>query len=419
MTLPDILLQEIYKRRCLLFVGAGFSVNADLPEEMNMPTGPQLAQELAKQIPGYSYSVDEVDLPAVATYYEKTLGHSNLVKAMAELLHVKDAKPSNVHKQLANIDVFDTIVTTNFESLLEQSYDSNKINVIVGDESISNYSPCKDINIIKIHGDFGHPQEMVITEEDYKEFHEKHPVLAGNMAAWFSTKIPLFIGYDLKDPHFVQIRDFLKQALGKFLNQWFVVKFDATKQEEDENLKNGIYIINLRTDGKTKKDTLLEFLCQIHEYITTQEIDSLGARAETSKASLDESKSEISKNTPAGRIFHAFSNLEAELKIILEKFGHTKKDLKQRLPFLGKLALTTGILTTEDVEKISRMQKIRANLILSRYQATREDAKDVEGSSRHLIRKLSRLQTVEALPVQVEFKVNKDFFQDGDILKIR
>ena len=35
--IPDILLQEIFRRRSLLFIGAGFSLNAELPDGGKMP----------------------------------------------------------------------------------------------------------------------------------------------------------------------------------------------------------------------------------------------------------------------------------------------------------------------------------------------------------------------------------------------
>ena len=50
MRLPRILLQEIEKKRCLLFVGAGLSINADLPPGMTMPTWSQLAKQLDEQL---------------------------------------------------------------------------------------------------------------------------------------------------------------------------------------------------------------------------------------------------------------------------------------------------------------------------------------------------------------------------------
>ena len=199
-----------------------------------MPTWLQLSGQLAgqlKQLHEHLAAVVEQNPLEIISLYEKVMGRNNLITAMTELLHVQDAKPGLVHKKLAKINEFDTIVTTNFEHLLERSYEAERVNVIVGDENITKYSPRTHTNIIKIHGDFSNYSKLVMTSKDYEAFHKNYPVLATNVAAWFSTKIPLFIGYSLNDPHFIQIKKFLKNALGDFLNDWFVIRFDETKEE--------------------------------------------------------------------------------------------------------------------------------------------------------------------------------------------
>ena len=361
MRLPSILLQQIEKRRCLLFVGAGLSINADLPPGMTMPTWPELAEQLAedlKQSHRHPNTVIGKNPLEIISLYEKKLGRNTLITAMTELLHVQDAEPGPVHKKLSKINEFDTIITTNFENLLERSYKTGRVNVIAGDENIIKYSPHTHTNIIKIHGDFNNYQNMVITKRDYEAFRDDHPILATNVAAWFSTKIPLFIGYSLNDPHFIQIRNYLKKTLRGLMNRWFVVRFDATEDEiekapgdnmviinlstdlrglmnrwfvvrfdatEDEIEKapgDNMVIINLSTDGKTKEDALLEFLCEIQDYITTKQVNSL--TSEESQERPNEIKT--SKDILTGRVVNTFSNLEVNLRTALEPMRNLPKN---------------------------------------------------------------------------------------------
>ncbi len=409
--IPEILLQEIQKRRCLLFVGAGLSINAELPQGMTMPTWSKLAEQLSADL-----TEKKEDPLEIASLYEETFGRNNLIKKMTELLHVQDAKPGRAHKKLAKINEFDTIVTTNFEHLLEQPhYAENKnVNVIVGDKNISMYSPSTHTNIIKIHGDFSNYPEIVITKEDYDAFLKNHPVIATNMAAWFSTKTPLFIGYSLNDPHFIQIRNLLKEILGKFLNYWFVVKFDATQEDIDEARKDNIYMINLPTDGKTKEDALLEFLCQIQDYVTTKQVDALTATKEEPKEQQKEVKKGILKHSITGKIVNAFSDLEVNLRTALEKFGLSEKDLKRPFTFLIKSALSAGILTTDDVGELSHMRVLRNNVTHTQYQPTQKEVEYVEDFVNQIIQKLSKIETVTASSIQIELFTNKDSFQDDD-----
>ena len=75
MTLSSILLREIEKRRCLLFVGAGLSINADLPPGMTMPTWSQLAEQLAeqlKQLHEHLSTVEKKPLEIISLYEENS-----------------------------------------------------------------------------------------------------------------------------------------------------------------------------------------------------------------------------------------------------------------------------------------------------------------------------------------------------------
>ena len=219
-------------------------------------------------------------------------------------------------------------------------------------------------------------------------------------------------------PHFIQIRDFLKGALGNFLNHWFVVRFDATKDEIEKASGDNMVIINLLTDGKTKEGALLEFLCEIQDYITTKQVGSLTSSEEPQEQPRE--IKEISQDNLTGRIVNAFSDLEASLRTTLEKFGHTEKHLKNcPFLFLVKSALHSGILTTSDVSEISQIQKIRNSVVHAQSQVTRKDVEYVEKLTTHFVQKLSKMETITIFAnPKLNYPVNKDFFQDDDTLTI-
>ena len=422
MALPNILLQEIQERKCLLFIGAGLSINANLPQGMTMPTWSQLASLLAKELKQLSaqpsIEIENNDPLEIISLYERLLGRNILITKMAELLHIQHAKPGPVHKQLSKINEFDTIVTTNFDHILERSYGIEEVNVIVGDKNISKYSPHTHTNIIKIHGDFSNYPTMVITKNDYKLFHNNHPVLATNVAAWFSTKIPLFIGYSLNDPHFIQIKDFLKEALGDFLNRWFIVQFDATQREITKAQNDDMLVINLRTEGETKERVLLKFLREIQDYVTTKHMNTLASTEEELQRQPQQIK-EISKDNLTGRIVNAFLNLETNLRTKLKKFGHIGEYQEHHsFSLVVKSALSLGILTMPDIGRISRIREIRNRVVHISFQVTRQDAEYVEKSVAHIIQKLSKIEATATSPIRIELSTNKDFFRDNDTLII-
>ena len=409
----ELLFGEIKNRRCFLFIGAGFSLNADLPDGVKMPTWDELGKSLSKDLQ------EKSDNPLqIASIYEKEINKTILIKKMTELLHVGNSSPGPIHKKLTTIKEFDTIVTTNFDFLLEQAYfsEGKHVNVIVGDKNISKYSPSTESNIIKIHGDFSNYPEIVVTQEDYDNFNKEHSVLALNVASWFTTKIPLFIGYGLNDPHFLEIRKRLKKSLGKFLNPWFIVKFDATQDEIEDGRKEDLIIINLETKNKTREKALSEFLCQIQDYVNVKNMDAFEFPSE--EQTTDETK-KISKDQFTGNILRSFSNLEVKLRNTLEKFGYDKTELRKPFSFLIKSALSTGILTIIDIGDLSNITKIRNNVAHTAIVPTIKEVEYVESITSEIIKKLSVVNTTSIQPVKIELFTDKFSYKNGETIFLK
>lgn len=362
--IPDPLLSDIQKKRCLLFIGAGFSQNADVPSGTILSWS-KLTDLLSRDIK--ETSNDPLEIVSI---YAKEFGKPNLVKKLSELLHVHDAIPGDVHTKLAQNEYFDTIITTNFDFLLERAFDQTKrsITLIRDDKNISLYSPCTGTNIIKIHGDFQKMSELVITKEDYEKFYETHPVLAINLAAWFTTRTPFFIGYSMNDPHFLEIRKFLKNILKQFLNPWFVLKFDATPEEIEKCKKDSIIVVNLNTKNQTRKEALSEFFSQVQDYISMKEL------AENIQYLPHEKHSKSSKsydNKTYNMTVGLFSRLETDLRRILKNIGH---DVLPETSFghLLQSVIKSGILGKSDIPDVVKILDLRNQIVHEQYVPTIE-----------------------------------------------
>lgn len=387
--IPEPLLKAIQAKRCLLFVGAGFSKNADLPEGLSMPSWKELAIELSKDLR------EKSDEPLIAaSNYAKEFDKNELIRKLSELLHVDNVKPGKVHDKLTTIIAFDTIVTTNFESLLENAFFNKKpTHVIVGDEHIGKYSPSTHTNIIKIHGDFTHYKDIVITQEDYDKFLDKHPVLATNLAAWFSTKIPLFIGYSLSDPHFQQLRHILQKQLGDFMNKGYIVLFDADEKTISEYENDNLFVINLETKDTTSEKTLLEFLCQIQDYVSIKDTNYVVlSKEEHLQKDIERIDSEKNYNVQTGKIINAFSEFEEILRNTLKNYGIEEKKLKRPFSYLVKTAAQNGILDPHKVGELTRIYDTRNKIIHSKYSPTTDEVNYVTDVFRDVKKQISQIK---------------------------
>ncbi len=288
MTIPNPLIDDIASGKCLPFIGAGFSLNAKLPDNSTMPDWPALTSILAK--------ASKIDIknggPKVASAYEKSFGRVQLIEAIRHALHTDIVEPGNAHRQFSQLP-FDTIYTTNFDLLLEDAYSiiRRPFRSLVGELQLPFHGGPLTTNIVKIHGDLRHEEHMVITHDDYEKFLTEYPVISTHLSAMLITRTALFIGYSLADPDFNQIREIVKSRLGRFQRMSYIVQFNQPKSKTERMLEEGLHVLNLTTsNNQSFDDKLAEFFRLIQE--------ELDARAGTKlRKSKPEMFEEISKET--------------------------------------------------------------------------------------------------------------------------
>jgi len=267
--IPLPLVDDIESGTCIPFVGAGFSMNAQLPEDQELPDWTSLTVGLAEAA-GISPAQGG---PQVASEYERLFGRVQLIEAIRRALYVDDATPGAAHVALAKLP-FDTIYTTNFDLLLEGAFSriARPFRSIVGELQMPFHGGPQTTNIVKMHGDVTHQEHIVITTEDYDDYLDNYPVIATHLSAQLITRTPLFIGYSLSDPDFSNIRKIVKSRLGKFERMAYVVRFDSSSEAFDEKLQDNLHIISLSTQLGTNKDRLLaQFLDDIQDRIDARE----------------------------------------------------------------------------------------------------------------------------------------------------
>lgn len=253
-SLPAPLIKDISEGRCLPFVGAGFSKNSILPNGLRMPDWIELAETLANGA-GIQSTLTP---PAVAERYEKRFGRVELIEAIRRALHGEKAKPGEAHLAFAMLP-FETVYTTNFDLLLEDSYSLNgrPFRSLVGELQMPFHAGQMASNIVKMHGDLRHEEHVVVTQKDYDEFMTRYPVIATHLSAMLITRTPLFIGYSLTDPDFLHIRSVVRSRLGDFERMAYAIQFDFTSDEVERALDQKINIVSLQVDRGKSRDLAL------------------------------------------------------------------------------------------------------------------------------------------------------------------
>jgi hypothetical protein len=168
--IPKPLKEDIVACRCLPIIGSGFSRNGKSPEGI-MPNWSDVGIYFAKKLPkGYGPYANPLDSISI---YTDEYSRASTIENLKSILHLDTVSPGEVHNAFASLP-FDTIVTTNYDQLLEKAYENmgRKCVVIADEREFSsanlNFGTSDTTLILKIHGDFDHVGKMVITEDDFR-----------------------------------------------------------------------------------------------------------------------------------------------------------------------------------------------------------------------------------------------------------
>lgn len=250
--------------------------------------------------------------PTVASAFEKRFGRVQLIEAIRRALQTDHVEPGEAHVAFSQLP-FDTIYTTNFDLLLEDSFLRTKrpFRSIVGELQMPFHGGPLATTIVKMHGDLRHEEHIIVTAEDYEKYLDEYPVIATHLSAQLITRTALFVGYSLSDPDFQNVRRIVKSRLGRFERMAYVVGFDCSQEDIEEKLKSNLHVLNLdATSGSTRATRLAALFNEIQERLDTQE----GARF---RAARPESFEEIpatafegaARGPDASSLFTSSSNL--------------------------------------------------------------------------------------------------------------
>ena len=201
--------------------------------------------------------------------FEYEFSRAKLIELLAKELSINQLKPGKTHQAFCNL-YFDTICTTNFDFLLEQTLTAKLIpfSTIITEERLP-INIHEKTKLIKLHGDFNHPEKMIITEEDYDSYIDRNKVLSTYVSNLFITKTLLLIGYSFDDTDIRTLWQIINDRLGKLNMPAYVVLVDANPIEIARFERRNVKVINLPGDKTDYPDILCDFFIEIKQFIDT------------------------------------------------------------------------------------------------------------------------------------------------------
>ena len=237
------------KRRVTAFIGAGFSLNAEMPSHVKMKTWVQLREDFLNKLYGDDEEAkkeDHNDVVHLASLVDAEFKRNELDEILETALPDKLIRPGKLHRMLVRLKWRD-ILTTNYDTLIERAAEEEvqEYKLVTNKETLL-YQPSP--RIIKLHGSFPNIRPYIMTKEDYRKYPMEHPEMVNTARQCFLESLMCLIGFSGDDPNFQSWIGWLRDVIGRDrICPTYLVTFRKGYHEAEKALmaQLGIDIINL------------------------------------------------------------------------------------------------------------------------------------------------------------------------------
>lgn len=195
------LVKSIEPQNTVLLFGAGASIPS------GAPTVNDLIQAFSKK---FSVANNDYSLSEIASLCELKASRSDLIAELRN--HIRKLQPKGSLKNLP-LYPWKSIFTTNYDTLVEQSYGLRERNLRVYDSNFCfTASPANEVcSLFKIHGTIekdisdGHNSRIILSESDYEQTSDYRDYLYDRLKGDLAGASLIIIGHSLADNHIKEI----------------------------------------------------------------------------------------------------------------------------------------------------------------------------------------------------------------------
>lgn len=206
--IPKELVRQIKNGKCILFAGAGTSLDGGLP------SWSELLRNMIEKVDDYgllsdsqkheiNYLLSNQDFTTIAEFCKEKLGPYDFAEIIKECLNTNN-RYSQTHNILSQIP-FKAAITTNYDDFIEKTH--HNCRVVLPNEiaeldkyDLDSFFQQEFFPIFKIHGSYERADSIILTERDYRNAIFKNLKYRENLKKLFEDKSLLFIGFSFRDP---------------------------------------------------------------------------------------------------------------------------------------------------------------------------------------------------------------------------
>lgn len=208
---PDDLINDIARRKCVLYLGTGVSANSISTDGLKKPATwdaflrsilVKRSEELKNQSLIINEMLDKKDYLMACEIIVNVIGERDFGDLSADEFRRPGFQVSTVHEVIYGLDS-KIVITPNIDKIYEQCANINSHSTVVIKKYYEDIAPLlrqADYLIIKAHGCVDDPNNIVFTHEQYNRARYRHASFYRILDALLLTCTFVFIGCGLTDP---------------------------------------------------------------------------------------------------------------------------------------------------------------------------------------------------------------------------
>ena len=239
------LIDSIRKEQVTLFLGSGFSRKAGAP--MADAISSALYEALPSETKKDFKELKALDI--ISEEYEQIFGRDTLITKLEQIMKFMPTDISD-HSAITKVPHFHHIITTNYDTLIEDTYGAENCYVVRSTEDCVNLQKNKTV-VYKIHGDFSAKDHILITKQDYTDFYvnNKEPLLWKYIQSQILTNDVLFIGYILEDSNIFSMIQEIHRNVKKNPRKYFFIAPGLKSHKIERLAKTKIIYYDSKAEG--------------------------------------------------------------------------------------------------------------------------------------------------------------------------
>ena len=208
ITWPEDLIDDIARRRVVIFLGAGISMNAKTNAGVHPKNWAQLLEEGAKRIPAKSRKIvkrllKDRDYLTACDVLKRKLGADAYATFFNKEFLEPKFEPAAIHNSIFELDSR-IVATPNIDKIYEtfashQAKGSIKTKHFY-DDDVADAIRRSNRLVLKVHGSIDSPAKMIFTRAEYAAARTKYAEFYSILDALLITHTFLFLGCGINDP---------------------------------------------------------------------------------------------------------------------------------------------------------------------------------------------------------------------------